>query len=253
MTKSNLDNYVKIWNIKNITLITEIQYVGNNEFLSCFLNFNEQIYVVTSNHKNTNEPFNVFDLQGNIINKFNLEDNLIYSLDTYYDEKTSKTFLIISSELRNLSYDCNENKIYNVYINCVYSNILFKFIIINDEGVIKILGVGPIIKVWSFHTGKLLDIIDLNSYSIQVCLWNNQYLISVSNSSKKCLEDIKLIDLKEKKTYVLISGIKNSISLITKVTHPLYGDCLLAKSNNSIILYATDKYLEKNHNNLMKF
>ena len=127
-----------------------------------------------------------------------------------------------------------KKKTYQIYLRV--QNQINKLIIFDDQNEIKLIGKGVLeFKIWSFHTGELLDCINL-SYSINgFCIWNNRYLVWFINYRKSHSCDFELFDLKEKRMRrKLILCQKCNISLINKICHPNYGECLLAKTNNSI-------------------
>jgi len=236
MTISIIDNNIKVWDINKCECILDIIDKGNSEILSCFLSYNDQIYILTSNNKGSSAPFNIYDLNGTIIDKIYFDDKCIDFMDIYYDNKLSKAFIIVCSHSRSLSYDFNEKKIYQNYLGT--QNEITKLIIFDDQNVIKLLGKGSLeLKIWSFHTGEILECIQLNYTISGLCIWNNRYLVWYTNYRKSHSCDFELFDLKEKRMRrKLILCQKCNISLINKICHPNYGECLLAKTNNSIKL-----------------
>ena len=68
---STIDNNIKLWNLKNLDCLLNLPNINKKGFLhsSCFLNNDNQIYIITSNclwHGNC-ENLKVYDLNGNKI------------------------------------------------------------------------------------------------------------------------------------------------------------------------------------------
>ena len=119
MTISYEDNNVKLWDINNWEQLLNIKNANNRGILfsGSFLNENNNNYIITSNlfWDGEPEPIKIFDFNGNIIKKiYNSNKNTFY-VDSYYDKKLSKTFIIACNEDSVKSYDYNENKLYHKY------------------------------------------------------------------------------------------------------------------------------------------
>ena len=81
-----------------------------------------------------------------------------------------------------------------------------------------------IIRIWNFHSGVLLNKIQLSNDGLfGICLWNNTYLFIGCGDSK-----IKLIDYKNGKIINDIIGHNNCVVSIKKIIHPIFGECLIS-------------------------
>jgi len=80
------------------------------------------------------------------------------------------------------------------------------------------------VKIWNFHTGELINTIKINDALYSLCLWDNDYLFL------ECDKSMKLLNLKDGKIIKKFIGYKDKVKTIIKVTHPLYGDCLIAQA-----------------------
>ena len=71
-------NNIKIWNLNYLEFIVNIQniYIGGIMFSSCFLNDNENIYIVASNYKFG--PIKIFDFNKQKIKEMNYSNDGIY-------------------------------------------------------------------------------------------------------------------------------------------------------------------------------
>jgi hypothetical protein len=81
---------------------------------ACFLNLNNQIYILTSNIFGS-EPIKVFNLKGIKINEIHNSKDGVNFIDIYYDNKSSKPFVLTGNNKFVKSYDYNNNKVYHIY------------------------------------------------------------------------------------------------------------------------------------------
>ena len=230
------DNNIKLWNVNNLECLLNLKNIYNNGEMdsACFLNNNNQNYIITSNFSNKNNPIKVFDFKGNKIKEINNSNDKTYIIDIYYDKKLFKNF-IITGNLGNVkSYDYNENKIYHKYSDS--NNSAYFSIIINDkDNIIKLIGsnTSGFILIWNFHSGKLLNKIKvINKGLYGVCLWNSDFLFV------GCYDhSIKLIDLNKGKIIKSFDGHNKAVITIKKIICPEYGECLITQGLNDIILW----------------
>ncbi len=102
-------------------------------------------------------------------------------------------------------------------------------IIIDDtEKVIKMIesSCDGYIKIWDFHSAKLLNKIYINGdWLYGICLWNKDYLFV------GCKENvIKLIELKKNKIIKILEGHENKVLTVKNIIHPKYGECLISQN-----------------------
>ena len=114
---SHFDNNLKLWNINNWQCLYNYKNINENGFLysACFLRDNNNTYIITSNYyeklSDNSEAIKVFDLKGNIIKKINGSNEMTKYIDSFYDNKLYKNY-IISSNLGHIkSYDYEKNNI----------------------------------------------------------------------------------------------------------------------------------------------
>jgi len=91
---------IKIWNINNLECILELKQVYSKcqLYSACFLEDKNDIFIVTSHHTSFSivpvEPIKVYDFKGNKIKELNdIKENTFY-IDSFYDNKLSKNFII---------------------------------------------------------------------------------------------------------------------------------------------------------------
>ena len=242
MSISAEDNNIKIWNAFNLSCLLSIINANNTGLIlsSCFLNYNDEIYIITSNRnwENNNIEFiKVYDLKGNKIKEINNSNNNTFFIDNYYDKNLSKNYIITGNEGFSASFDYEENKLYKKY--CGYGKLFNRSIIIYDkEEIIKLIESNDegIIIIWNFHTGEFLNNIKISdSYLCGICLWNKDYLF-IGNYNT----EIIILDLSNEKLINNLNYHRNSVITIKKLIHPKYGKCLLSQSlsNGQIFLLA---------------
>ena len=166
--------------IGNVFLILLI--INNNGFLfsACFLNKNNEIFILTSNSNiGINENIKAFDLKGQKIKEIKNSNEPTSYIDTYYDIKLSKYYIVTGNLFFSQSYDYVENNIYRKYKeNIDYDNSYI--IIMNMDKIIKLViscSDGNI-RIFNFHSGLLLNKIEIiNKYLYEMCLYNDKYLL----------------------------------------------------------------------------
>ena len=225
---SAFGNDIKLWDIKNWECIIGIEKVYKNGTIvsACFLTDNNNNYIISSNDTFNNcGPIKVFDFNGKEIKEINNSNNLTCFIDTYYDQKLSKNYIITGNYKFCQSYDFNKNIIYHKYCdndNSSHSSL----IIINNNDIIKLIDSSRDgnIKIWNFHSGLLLSRIKVsNCYIVGICLWN------IDNLFVGSVNKIILVDLNNEKILYSIILHKKQVLTIKKISHPKFGDCLISQ------------------------
>lgn len=240
------DNNIKLWNIKNWECLTDLKNINENGYLysACFLNYNDKIYLISTNFNFGNpEPIKIFDLDGKKINTINVNDD-IDLIETFYDKKLCFNYIVMGINKYIKTFNYNEYKFYNKYYdegNFGHGSIY----IIDDNYLVKIIesSFDGYIRVWNFHTAKLLNKIKIcNELLYGICIWNNKYLFAGCED-----KIIRLIDLNEEKVVKNLLGHNTYIVTIKKIFHPKYGNCLVSVGNfyEQIKLWINKKFLDK--------
>ena len=228
LSLSNKDNNLKIWNTNIWECILDIPkvYDDGNLFSSCLLNNNEEFYIVTSNCNlsDDSEPIKIFDFNGNEITTIDDSDEITYFIDVYYDIKSSNNYIITGNDNYVKSYDYNTKKLYHTYHEA--DNEGHQSVLVYNDNIIKLIESSfGIIRIWDFHSGKLLNKLKINDYDLRgMCLLNNDYLLVGSYDSS-----IKVINLKKMIIARSLNNHDNYVITIKKIYHPLYGDCLISQ------------------------
>ena len=171
---------------------------------------------------------NYFEIK---IKEVNNSKNETYYIDIYYENHTSKVYILTGNEGFVKSYDYNNNKIYHIY-NDNDKSFHFSLRIKIENNLIKLIESSQDgnIRIWNFHTGDLLNKIFIsNKHLYGICLWNNNYFFV------GCLDKtIKIVDIEKSKVIDNITGHDNSILVLAKVNIPKYGECLISQENGTI-------------------
>ena len=225
---SALDNNVKLWNVNNWECLLSIENINNSGslFSVSLLKENEQNYIITSNFNSEgdSESIKLFDLDGNKIKEINDSNDDTYFIDVYYDIKIQKNYIITGNKNYVKSYDYKENKIYYIYNdndNRSHNSLIIK----DNEEIIKLIESSEDgnLRIWDFHSGNLLRKIYVNKNRLySICLWNNEYLFVGCGDNK-----IKLLELNTGKIIKDLKGHKIYAIALKKISHPLYGECLI--------------------------
>ena len=225
---SSFDNNIKLWNIQNWDCLFN-KIVNNNPWIwsACFLNDNNQVFILTSNWwKANSEPIKVLDMHGNKIKEINNSDDGTFYIDSYYDNKLSKNYILATNLDCVKSYDYSNNKVYHKYCDnskghtCISINN-------NKENTVLIASSIDGLRIWNFHSGLFLNKIEIKGELFDICLLNDNYCF-VGSSDKT----IKIIDLNNKKILKSLSAHNMSVLTIKKINHPKYGECLISQGFN---------------------
>jgi len=244
MSISGEDNNIKIWNINNWECILNLTNINKQGVLysSCFLNQNNNIYIITSNFyiKGKSESIKIFDFNGQQIKEIKDSNEPTFLIDTYYDNISSKYYIITGNFNYSKSYDYEKNNIYHKYNDNNSGRHIVSIIITNNKGIIKLIEscVDGIIRIFNFHSSLLLDKIIMNSIALYgICLWNEDYLF-VGCSDKT----IKIVEIKKKLIVKSLTGHNNYVTTIKKIIHPEYGECLISQNwvESEIKLWTND-------------
>ena len=111
---TSIKNNLKLWKLKNWEILLKIEKINLHGDLrsACFLNLNNQIYILTSNIFGS-EPIKVFNLKGIKIKEINNSKDDVSYIDIYYDDKSSKPYVLTGNKNFVKSYDYNNNKVYH--------------------------------------------------------------------------------------------------------------------------------------------
>ena len=231
LSLSYMDKNIKLWDVINWECILNLENIYDNGYIysACFLNDNDtnNSYILTSNCNTygDSDPIKVYDFNGHKVKEIRDSDESTSFIDTYYEIKTSKCYIITGNSNYVKSYDYAKNEEFQKYSDNYNNNHLS--VIINDaEEIIKLIEscYDGYIRVWNFYSGALLNKIKIGDWIYGICLWNNNYLF-VGCADKS----IKLIDIINGYIARYLKGHNNSVLTIKKINHPKYGECLISQ------------------------
>jgi WD40 repeat protein len=240
-------NNIKIWDINNYKCILdlkdlELSYVSVSKV--CFMNYNNNIYIILSSTSFSDPTCKLFDLSGKLIKEINFDSNINYII-TYKDDELSKFYILISTPNMVKSYNYDEGKTYHTYLN-IRKSYIYNLIVVNKDRVWEpthLFGnYGNYAIIWNFHTGEMLNNVYFNANINNICLWNNQFLIAIAENFNENKDIISLLDVstgKLKKNLITSENCK--FSMISKIEHPEYGEGLVALTqDHKIKLFLTE-------------
>ena len=238
LISSSRDLNIKLWNIENYECLLDLRDIYDHDLLksSCILNNNNKNYILTCSAR-INNPILVFDFKGKEIEKVEESFGEAEFIDSYFDKKLNKNFIITGYKNESKSFDFDKCKLYRKY-NDSSKEKISTITIFEDNEKIKFIETSydNYIRIWDFHEGILLNKINVGHPINCVCLWDDKTLYFNGDSN-----ELKYFDYKNFKIYEIPIKFENKIVCIKKIKeHPKYGDCLILKE------FDIFKYLFKN-------
>jgi len=229
MSISSKNNNIKIWNIKSWECILNLSRVYKKGWLfsACFLSEKNNNYIITSNcNGKSSDSIKVFDFKGNKIRGIEDSKDETLFISTYHEKKFSKIYILTGNCNYVKSYDYDTNKLYRKYTDKENGN-HYSIVIKEDKCIEKLISscLDGFIRIWDFHTTSYLNKIKASNECLKsLCLWNNDYLF-VACSDKT----IKIIELTTGLISMSLKGHSDEVLTIKKISHPIYGDCLISQ------------------------
>ena len=225
---SSYDRNVKIWNLKSFSYNLIVNTHNNNYIYSVCLLFEEnenKSYVITSS---PSDFMKVWDFTGKLLDRLGLSDEGTYFIDTYYDSKNNKYYILNGNVNDVKSYSFSDRKPYKKYIGIPQSWHMSALVYQSNEQEILIESDGNgFIRLWEFHTSNLIKSIFTYSFILLrgICFWNEKYLFAGANDHQ-----IKLYDLINGKFVKLYKEHTSAVCTLEKIVHKKYGECLLSQA-----------------------
>ena len=195
---STENNNIKLWNIKNLECLINIENVNKKGFLhsACFLKNNKNIYIISCNcyWGGIPESIKIFDIKGNKIDEIIDSNDQTLFINSYYDNKSNINYILTGNKGSVKSYNFNKSKLYHKYIDDDINKMNHLCLTINDnEQIIKLIECcyDGYIRIWNFHSGEKINKIKAcNEKLYCIYFWdNNNFLVGCNDNS------IKIIDL----------------------------------------------------------
>ena len=224
---SSYDRNVKIWNSQDLSCKLNIYnaHTSNTIYSVCILfNENENLnYLITSC---TNDFMKIWDFSGKLLEKIGNMDEYVYFIDSYYDNKNKKYYIINGNYCDVKSYDFKTGEVYKRYKGMPQSWHMSAIVYDYKEQQILVESDGNgYIRMWEFHKANLIKSI-FTSYLVNlrgICLWNERYLFAGANDHQ-----IKLFDLINGKFVKCFKEHVNSVCALDKIKSKKFGECLVS-------------------------
>jgi len=232
---SSYDKSLKIWNLQNMDsplLTIENAHTNGFSFSPCILS-NEKLkenYIISGAD---DEFIKIFDFKGKFLDKQIKVGDYVNYLDTYYDTNKGKIFIINGTSRGLKVHDFDDCSVYNTYYEKEQSAHAYIILYKNEnKNRLELIDADMkgFIRIWDFHSAKLLKTIKMETIVNGICLWDNRYLATSGRDSL-----IKLVDLRSKKIIKKLSGHEKETLSVKKIHLSKYGDCLVSLDRNGII------------------
>ena len=238
---------IKIWELNSWNCVFNIEKIYDEGFVysACFLMDNNQILIVASHYsKKCSEYIKIYDLNGNKKKEIYESDDETCFIDSFYDTKMSKNYIITGIYKSVKSFDYKNNRLYYEYKDKQNCHTNHTCIIIDQkDNIIRLIesSSGGYIRIWDFYTGLLLNRISSSRSINCICLWNDEYLFVgcqkgiirlLDLNNYKYIKDFTIDfyinnnqdHLFDNNNYLLY---ENKILTIKKIVIPNYGGCLI--------------------------
>ena len=232
LTISSKNKNIKIWDINNWKEIYNLINIYKEGCLNSACIFSDNIYnyIATCNDNYYSTcKIKIINYKLKKMEEINNSNERTNFIDAYYDNNKSNIYIITGNYKYIKSYDYNNNKEYHIYDDNDDSFHTSIFINKNKEITQLIDSVEDgSIRIWDFHLGLLLNKIIVGNLSLYgVCLYNNrnhEYLFVGSS-----VNNIFLIDLKNKKILNSIQGHNNEVMTVKTIIQSESGDLLISQ------------------------
>ena len=182
------------------------------------------------------DPIKIYDLKGNQIKELNDSNLKTFFIDIYYDNKSSKNYIITGNVGYSMSYDYNKNKQYHKYYDDDKKG-HWSIIIYEDQGIIKLIesSFDGNIRIWNFHSELLLSKINVNSGKLYgICLLNENILFVGCKDY-----NIKIINLQNNTILKNLNKHNREVIVIKTINHPKFSSYIVSqgRGNDQIKLW----------------
>ena len=226
LSVSNQLKNIKVWDVNNLKCIVNIinAYSIGDVFSSCFLidENDKKNYIISINYE---QNLKIYDFEGTHVKEFDNSNDKSFLVDSFYNSKLRKYYIIVANEKFIISYNFYDGSIYNLYYEDNSNSWHMNFIISSNDDGINLIESDTFgyVRVWDFDKGIMLKklFIERKMRLRGICLWNYKYLFVGADDKK-----IKLIDLEND---VELDSLKcnDYVCTIKKVNCSKFGECLV--------------------------
>ena len=227
LTICNYVKSLKVWNVEDGSCILNINniYTSGELYSSCFLmdEIHSKNYIISVNSEKEN--LKIFDFNGKKINEINNSGDRCFLVDSFYNSKSKKYFIVVGNEKFIVSYNFPERTVFHKYCENKSTSCHINFIISTKDKEVKLIESDYFgyIRIWDFNKGELLKKIFLEKRKKvrAICLWSYKYLFVGADDKK-----IKLLDL-ESNYEIDNLKVNDYIFILKKVESKKLGECLI--------------------------
>ena len=179
------------------------------------------------------ESIKIFDFKGKFLDKQIKVGDYVNYLDAYYENEKGKIFIINGTSRGLKVHDFDDCSVYKTYYEKEPSPHAYIILHKNEaKNRMELIDADMkgFIRIWNFHTAKLLKTIKMETIVNGICLWDNRFLATSGRDA-----NIKLVDLKSKKIINKLSGHEKETLSVKKINISKYGDCLVSLDRNGVI------------------
>ena len=227
LSVSNQIKNIKVWDVQNLNCMISINnaYKGGNLFSSCFLideNYKKN-YIISINYDKEN--LKIFDFEGKKIKEIDNSEDKCFLVDTYYNTKTKKYYIVVGNEKYIVSYNFGDGSIFHKYWDNNSNSWHMNFVLSSKDKEVNLIESDTIgyVRIWDFNKGILLKklLIEKKVRLRGICMWNYKYFF-VGAEDKK----LKLIDLENN---IEVDNLKcnDCVCTIKKINSSKFGECLI--------------------------
>ena len=227
LTLCNEVKNIKVWDVQNFVCIINIlnAYQIGDLFSSCFLidENSKNNYIISINYDKEN--LKIFNFQGKKLREINNSEDKSFLVDTYYNSKNKKHYIIVANEKFIISYNFLDGSIYNKYCDNNTNSLLMNFIISSKDKEVELIESDTFgyVRIWDFNKGIIIKklFIEKKMRLRGICLWNYKYLFIGADDKK-----LKLIDLEND---IELDSLKcnDYICTVKKINCSKFGECLI--------------------------
>ncbi len=231
---SSYDKSLKLWNLEKDEPLLTIENAHTNgfSFSPCILS-NEKLpenYIISGAD---DEYIKIFDFQGKFLDKQIKVGDYVNYLDTYYEQDKGKIYIINGTSRGLRVHNFDDCSVYNTYLEKDPSPHAYIILYKNEnKNRMELIDADMkgFIRIWNFHSAKLIKTIKMETIVNGICLWDNRFLATSGRDT-----NIKIVDLRSKKIIKTLKGHEKETLSVKKINISKYGECLVSLDRDGII------------------
>jgi WD40 repeat protein len=239
---SSHDKSVKTWLLANgnISPILTISNAQNGCYIysSCilFTENSDSSVIITSA---PNEFQKVWSFKGQHIKDFGVNTESTYFVDSFYDGKTKKSFILNANSVDVKAYSFPDYQLFKSFKGTPNSwHMSVKMIDRNNVLTLVESDGNGTIRLWDFYEG--VEILKVNTTGLNlrgICVWNVNSIFASSSDYH-----VKLYNIKEMKMSKTFHEHKSTVCALNKICVPKIGECLVSHGlDGKLKLWVCDK------------